>query len=246
MNDLVIAFYKEKECINKFKKYIKKFKYNTIIYNKGGHKILDNSFNYKVINLPNIGLHSHSYIHHIVENYYNLSEVTIFILGSAFRDLKKAKKADWVLKNANKCKGFMASHIWLAKEEDYNFEMPYYDIFDYSNNSIKFDSKRTRTKMIRAEITPLGKWIESNTKQNFINKSFYRSSKCIFAVNKNLILKQPRSYYENFYNLLNKYKIDEINLEVIHFFERGWLNIFKQGYSTSDLEHDINKYGKIN
>ena len=51
----------------------------TIIYNKGEYvKILQN-FNY--IELENIGRESHTYLYHIINNYNNLSDKTIFFQG---------------------------------------------------------------------------------------------------------------------------------------------------------------------
>ena len=161
------------------------------------------------------------------------------------KDVKKSKKAIWILENANRCQGYMASHIWLSDEKDYIFELPYYDVFEYKNNFLKANSKRIKTKMIRADVTPLGKWIEKKTRQNFINKRFFRSSKCMFAVNKKLILNKPISYYENLYKLVNKYKKNERNLEVAHYFERAWLAIFTDANCTNNLEHDERTYGPI-
>tara|TARA_B100001989_G_C24551861_1_gene475883 strand:+ start:25698 stop:26429 length:732 start_codon:yes stop_codon:yes gene_type:complete len=243
MNDLVIALYKEKDCLRKLKNYATNYNYKPIVYNKGGLKINDPIF--ANVKLPNIGLHTHSYLHHIVKNYENLSEVTIFILGSAFRDIKKSRKAEWLLKNANNCKGFMAQHIWLTDKQEYEFELPYYDIFIYSKKLLKANSKRIKTQMVRADTVPLGKWIENKTNQKLTNKKFFRSSKCIFAVNKELILNKPLSYWENLYSIIDKENEDVRNLEVIHYFERAWLILFANNCPLSKLEHDISTYGDL-
>lgn len=39
--------------------------------------------------LPNVGREAHTYIHHIVENYDNLSDITIFLQGDPFIHLNK-------------------------------------------------------------------------------------------------------------------------------------------------------------
>lgn len=49
------------------------------IYNKG-----ENNLKYKCIKLPNIGRESHTYLYHIIENYDNLTELTIFSQGDPF------------------------------------------------------------------------------------------------------------------------------------------------------------------
>ena len=242
MNDLVIAFYLEKEELHKFKKFSEKYKYNTYIYNKGYFNISDNWF--KTIDLPNKGLHCHSYLYHIVHNYDRLSDVTIFMLGSGFRGKKKENKAKWLLHNANKCKGFMAQHIWKASNEDYDFELPFYDILDYTNKSLHEGSNRIKTKMIRADITPCGAWIEKYTTKDLKN-NFLRTNKCMFAVTRDLIHEFPLSYWERLLNLLEIYQPDQRNLEVTHYFERAWLSLFVKKPTLQLLNYDRWKYGKI-
>ena len=55
------------------------FKNITLIYNKGNNDILLSKFD--TIQLPNIGRESHTYLYHIVQNYENLAEKTIFFQG---------------------------------------------------------------------------------------------------------------------------------------------------------------------
>mgnify|MGYP001430975641 CR=1 FL=1 len=101
MNDLIIALYKENDSLRLLEKYSREYQYRPIIYNKGGLKIKSAIF--KNIDLKNIGLHTHSYLYHIVQNYENLSEVTIFLLGSALRR--------WLL--ALDIRFFTLIYIWL-------------------------------------------------------------------------------------------------------------------------------------
>ena len=57
--------------------------YNNIVYNKGYH--LPNT-----VSLPNIGREGHTYMYHIVLNYDNLDDYTVFLQGNPFdhtRDL---------------------------------------------------------------------------------------------------------------------------------------------------------------
>ena len=68
----------------------------------------------------------------------------------------------------------------------------------------------------------------------------------MFAVNKKLIQNKPISYYKNLYDLLNKYKNNERNLEVVHYFERSWLAVFTEANFVNNLEHDEKTYGPIN
>jgi hypothetical protein len=53
---------------------------NVIIYNKGEAV----KSNHKVINLPNLGMFHGSQLYHIIENYDNLADITLFIQGWPF------------------------------------------------------------------------------------------------------------------------------------------------------------------
>lgn len=54
----------------------------------------------KIIPLPNRGREGHSYLHHIVENYDNLADITIFLPGSCMDDRTgKIVKTNNVLSN---------------------------------------------------------------------------------------------------------------------------------------------------
>ena len=72
--EIVVARYNEN--IN----WLKKFKSITLIYNKGNYDKYLNEYN--VIHLPNYGRESHTYLYHIINNYDNLKEFTIFFQGS--------------------------------------------------------------------------------------------------------------------------------------------------------------------
>jgi len=56
--------------------------HQTTIYNKGNHT------NYKYIRLKNIGREAHTYLHHIIKNYNELKEWTVFCQGNPFDHCK--------------------------------------------------------------------------------------------------------------------------------------------------------------
>ena len=80
--DLVIAAY------NEDLQWIKQINYhNIIIYDKFGRSKEEKeqlSKQARLIQLENIGRESHTYITHIVENYYDLADITIFTQGNPF------------------------------------------------------------------------------------------------------------------------------------------------------------------
>jgi hypothetical protein len=55
--------------------------YNCIIYNKGDP--IENT-NTTTIPLPNVGREGHTYLHHIINHYDNLSDYTMFLQGNPF------------------------------------------------------------------------------------------------------------------------------------------------------------------
>ena len=44
-----------------------------------------------IIKLDNLGKNDHTYLYHIIENYHNLSNITVFIPGSLNIEYKKKK-----------------------------------------------------------------------------------------------------------------------------------------------------------
>jgi len=75
MNNITILVARYKEDVN----WTKAFS-NVIIYNKGIP--LGNDFN--EVLLDNVGRESHTYYKYIYDNYYNLSEYTVFLQGYPF------------------------------------------------------------------------------------------------------------------------------------------------------------------
>ena len=74
---LVIAKYKEDVTwTNKIKEH------KITIYDKSESPIINS------IKLPNIGRETHTFLHHIVENYDNLDDVTVFLQGNPFEHIQ--------------------------------------------------------------------------------------------------------------------------------------------------------------
>ena len=71
---IVIARYKEDI------EWTKYLDYETIIYSKGGPV----ETNHKVIQMPNIGMGGATFWYHIIENYDNLADITLFTQGHPF------------------------------------------------------------------------------------------------------------------------------------------------------------------
>lgn len=184
------------------------FKDICIIYNKGNSDITLNNFNSIV--LPNFGRESHTYLYHIIQNYDSLADKTIFFQGK------------------------INDHRILSMEE-------YFNDADFTGKIDKLDINLFKKKithenkwkieydtgnMRRSQYTPI-EWLK-----NIIGIKFNENENlklvwgANFAVNKNLILKKPKVFYEDLLRLLDFHS----NPEEGHFFERAWYTIFHNNF----------------
>ena len=171
--------------------WIKKYK-NVIVYNKG--ESLDQiSFT----KLDNVGREGHTFLYHIINNYDNLSNWTIFVQGNPF----------------DHCPNFYEKIDKLYKldvKEDFNFLS---DIIYNSNiSNCPYHSN-----------IPLKKVYNDLFNKEEEDKPIVFSPGGQFYVSKKLILTKPKNYYEKILKLLD-YNINPIEGFCI---ERLWKYIFE-------------------
>jgi hypothetical protein len=207
--EFVVANYEERlDWINEIPE---QFYTKLTIYNKGSAK------NYKFpkmssVNLPNVGHCDHTYLYHVVHNYNNLADITIFLPGSVWTQPYKKE-------SANKMISFIDIHkkatlVCADNPENHkNFFINEYEVQSPENS--RFSSQQELTP---AAIRPLGKWFEAHfpgEKHQCV--SFYG----IVSATREGIHKRPKEFYEG---LLNEVSIP--SPEAGHFIERTWANIF--------------------
>jgi len=188
--------------------WIDEYNIPTFIYNKGS--LLKTKYN--VIELPNIGREGHTYLHHIIMNYNNLADVTIFSPASVFGNKKKLKKFKLVVKYALKEKSVIIGvyHERLIKLMK-NFTL---DNWECTN---KYNRKKSCAKLELSSLRPFGKWYTE-----FINKPCeYFVTGGIFAMHKKNILQKPLIFYIRLILELQTH-----NPEAGHYLERSWAGIF--------------------
>jgi len=180
------------------------FKDITIVYNKGNKDLVLNKFD--TIHLENIGREGHTYLYHIINNYDNLANKTIFFQGK-IDDHKILDIEDYF----NDMEGFIGK-FKLFKADDLKNYIKHFGKWkiDYENGNMK-----------RSLYTPYD-WIfniigVTNDKE-FINIVWGAN----FSVSKELILKKPKSFYQNIIKFLDYHK----NPEEGHYLERSWNMIF--------------------
>ena len=88
MIDIIIARYNE-DLNWMLESPFNNFKY--IVYNKGDNDNFCKENVKQIINISNLGKCDHTYLYHIVNNYYNLAEILVFFPGSIQMPEKKRK-----------------------------------------------------------------------------------------------------------------------------------------------------------
>ena len=187
-----------------------------IIYNKGKDD-LNLPSNCKIIKLPNIGREAHTYLYHIINNYNNLAERTLFLQGSqeaekyrVFFPLKRYK----IIASTN-CDNIIAAHCFLMNENLSKFGL--IDLKDTKwSNTIMRDYDFVEFKH---------KFIETEREHN---NPFYGNYGAIFAVDKHAILRNDVNYYQNIFNTL-----DNIAPIEGHYLEKLWDRVFSLRTSSS-------------
>ena len=190
--------------------------YDVSIYNKGPNdNYTVNNKNIRVTKLSNLGKCDHTYLYHIIKNYDNLSDVTVFLPGS-LNMRPKMKKARQILHELDMQKRtvFIGQHMADVKRDLYNFKLD-----EWKTSSTENFNQNPESKLMLASPRPFGKWFESKFGDIAIQHVSYGG---IMAISKAHILQHPKKYYENLIRDLDK----SSNPEAGHYFERSWAAVF--------------------
>jgi len=209
--EIVISRYNENLEWLKKEQYSK---YNIICYNSGNNNNFYNPENMKVIKIDNIGKEAYTYIYHIIKNYDNLADITIFLPGSTNaedRDESAKILIDQVEKHKNTI--FISHKYDNVQENLYDFQ-----IDSWCSTSNENSLLNNKCELNLSKIRPFGKWYESNftgKKTEYVN---YRG---LLAIHKKHIIQNEKEYYKNLLKQFN-----HPNDEIGHYFERSWQAIF--------------------
>ena len=184
--------------------------FKIIIYNKG--EDLSN-FNFKkVINLPNVGRESHTWIYHIIKNYENLDDINIFLQGR-IDDLN--------------CMAYQDPNEYLKVIDKYGFAASRYGLLGpmhWKWNVGIEKNKKYKKSWDNNEISKSELGFRKFSEILFPNipKFVVTSYGGCFAVKKELIRKYDKNFYMNLLNILKKNK----NPIEGHYLERLWCYMF--------------------
>ena len=184
--------------------------FNIVIYNKG-EKLNSNSFK-NIINIDNVGRESHTWLYHIVENYNNLDDVSIFLQGR-IDDLNcmSYKNPNKYLKKINKI-GFAVSRLGLLGP------------FHWDDNVGLANMPKYAEQWHKNEISRSKYGFRKFAKKLFPGIPIFVATSYggCFAVKKELILSHKLSFYQNLLETVSNHK----NPIEGHYLERLWCYMF--------------------
>ena len=159
--DIVVARYNEN--LDWLKDIPKNF--NIIIYNKGLEDLTR-----PFIKIPNVGRESHTYLYHIITNYNNLADITIFCQGDSIFHSPDFLK---LLKNTKDFEPLqpLSAYYWPDGEPPYHFANPPKPITAATKNLHIKDCKVHVEYMDNNFVTQYPHYFNEANYDRFINKS---------------------------------------------------------------------------
>lgn len=228
--NLIIARYNEN--LDWIENIPKNLNINIIIYNKG-----EDNIHYPSIKLKNVGRESHTYLYHIIENYNNLGDITIFTQGDPFTHnpnfIYDLYKIDTYQDIQPLSYGY--NYNIPPTEITYEFYKKFQSNFyiDYLDNDFKptyfyyynyfSDKIIDNIKKILKQKDLLKYYQQKLNIDNFEDQYLLPVSySALFSVKKYIIQKRSIDFYKNILNLLLHTK----KFDMGYILERLWLVIF--------------------
>ncbi len=209
--DCVVSAYKENLDWLKDGKTLKGNP-NIIVYSK--HQDAKDQWPTSTL-LPNHGRCDHSYLYHIVNNYDNLADITLFTTASAFSLFHKKQVLDYIIlprlnnSRSYRCLGFTS---WTSPPFQLDSYLP----------STKENREKGNEKIVHANVRPFGAWWDHYLHDIPFPK--YIVAMGMFATTRDSIRKIP---LETWKELLIQHEVGD-NVEVGHFLERSWYQLLTQ------------------
>lgn len=218
---LVIARY------NEYLSWLNEFDLNHIddlfIYNKGdpySFQVNNHTTRVRVISLPNVGREAHTYLYHIVNHYYAMPSLTIFLMGSSTMEHKYERAKSIIEISRYQKSRTIVLHPAIyrnVKEDLYDFVLD-----EWQSLSLENKAKNPDSRLEPSPIRPFGKWYQHHFPDVFIRTVSYNG---IFAISKDDIQSSSLNKYADLLREVSKHS----NTEVAHYLERAWLALFHAG-----------------
>ena len=182
------------------------------IYNKGPKITEEYSQEVKILDLENVGRESHTYLHHIINNYDELPEKIIFTQAHPNDHVSENFKSDFFdfLNSPDEFRYFSKNILGMRIDQDGVEESGILNGSFWRNKH----SLESCCVTVPFELIPK---IES--------KKWIFGTGAIFGVSRRSILKNSKEFYQGCLDILVK-SSDPINPPEGHAFERSWYLIF--------------------
>ena len=172
----------------------------------------------KIIDLPNVGKDVHTYLHHVVTNYYHLTDVTMFIPASMEASYKR-EKALVLVQNTLRAQFeqafFLGQHTLSVRNLFAKYTQQQWVPTTAGNRALCTGD----SMLLPSPIRPYGDWYDHYFPHQIAEWWSYNNT---FSVDRRDILQHPISHYEQLLEGLS-YADD---VEEAHFVERSWCAIF--------------------
>jgi hypothetical protein len=204
---MVIARYKEDlEWLSNYKDM--PFR-RIIIYNKG--PAMAPIPGCKIVTLPNVGFCDQTYLYHIIHEYGNLADITIFLPGSADlpnKILRTYEIINRAFKNEPMIYGRRVNGLYESMAD---FAIDSSTLSDQDNQDIG------KSYILHpAQYRPYGKWLNHYLPSQLACP--YVSYKGMFSFSKDMIKKHKSDFYKPFLNQVSHHRFPEAS----HYMERTW------------------------
>jgi hypothetical protein len=176
-----------------------------------------------VIDLPNVGKCDHTYLHHILSNYYGLADVTVFLPGCCEDPIKWFNTLVTVTVALHTNNSIFVAHEYKegVRKHFVSMYMDSYVSKDERNKALTKSNGEVHTSgaLLASPIRPFGLWYAANFPDLDI---FHVSYFGIFAASKTHVRNRGFDSYVDLYKYVNAHP----NPEVGHYLERTWLAVF--------------------
>ena len=177
-------------------------------------------YNEKYYFLENMGREAHTYLYHIINNYSNLSDQTIFTQANPHH---------------NPCQNYMdfiETFIWRINNNNFVKFTPLCEMIEQSCKENIDNSRDLPVNTFYKDLFGVEKELEKKPKGFYAYYKFVRGA--IFAVTKSEIIAKPKDFYEKALEmcLSEKYSVPESEVEYYRgpcgpwILERLWMYIF--------------------
>jgi hypothetical protein len=188
--------------------------YPIVCYNSGSNEDFYRPPRMRVVNIEDVGKEAYVFLYHILENYDDLADITIFLPGSADtpHKFKNAKKQVYEVQKHNRTV-FIATEFDNVRDSLYEYQME-----DYCSTSPENSKLNSACKLNPASARPFGKWYDTFFKGVDVQHVNYSG---ILGIQRSHIIQHSKEHYQRLIG-----EIQHPNDEVAHYFERSWAAIF--------------------